>query len=108
MTKSVRNGISSFEVRHYFVIRHSSFVIKFTPLFRQSLPYGCARHALQAARTLSHPRSCLFWRQPPPRSQPFPPCRPPLLLPLSLWAGNRPYIRSRDKFPCAPFAGRNL
>src|SRR5437764_11367690 len=108
MTKATRSWISSSEVRHCFVIRHSSFVIKFRPLFRRSPPCECARHALREERTLSHPRSCLFWRQPPPRSQPFPPCRRPLLLPLSLWAGNRPYIRSRDKFPCAPLAGRNL
>src|SRR2546421_2933385 len=108
MTKSTPSLVSSFAVRHCFVIRQSSFVIKFTPLFRRSLPCGCALRVPPGERTLFHPRSCPSLLRRPPRSPLSQPYRLPSPLPLSLSAKNPPYTRSRGKFQCALFAGRSL
>src|SRR5882724_2132345 len=78
------------------------------PLFPRFLQCECAQRVLQAARTLFHLRFSRSWLRPPPRSRPYPPCRPPSRLPLSPWAENRPYIRSRDRFQYVPFADRTL
>src|SRR5882762_916205 len=79
-----------------------------TLLFPRSLPCGYARRVLLGEQTLFRLRFCLFWRPLPLRSRPFPPCRRPSRLRLSLWAGNQPYTRFRDRFRYVLFAGRTL